>query len=259
VTGKQAGIGFWPMAQQYRHIIPANPKKLACNHNLFDVHSLELSEASEAAFIPVLNCTLLALFKPSYGRYAGTEGNLKTEVVDALLMEVPDPRSVSGPVLKRLEEAFQSMQKREVTHLVEEALLKCHTAAAVRKAAMLPLSLPEELRQADRHKLDDAVFELLGVESPARRQALLDRLYLEVTSFYRNIRIVEVQKMEQRRQGGTRSSVSTLDLALVAWRELEPEWQKSISQWLAEEVAHGKVFEGIDLVGIELVTQAACA
>ena len=31
------GIAFWPMAQQYRHIIAANPDRLICNHNLFDV------------------------------------------------------------------------------------------------------------------------------------------------------------------------------------------------------------------------------
>jgi hypothetical protein len=32
VTGLQAGVGFWPMAQQYRHIIPANPERISCNH-----------------------------------------------------------------------------------------------------------------------------------------------------------------------------------------------------------------------------------
>ncbi|MBM4026872.1 MAG: hypothetical protein FJ280_15940, partial [Planctomycetes bacterium] len=31
------GIAFWPMAQQYRHIIAGNPENLICNHNLFDV------------------------------------------------------------------------------------------------------------------------------------------------------------------------------------------------------------------------------
>ena len=31
------GIAFWPMAQQYRHIVAANPDRLICNHNLFDV------------------------------------------------------------------------------------------------------------------------------------------------------------------------------------------------------------------------------
>src|SRR5439155_1758697 len=34
VTGLEPGVGFWPMAQQYRHIIPSNPDRLSCNHNL---------------------------------------------------------------------------------------------------------------------------------------------------------------------------------------------------------------------------------
>ena len=31
------GFAFWPMAQQYRHIIAGNPERLICNHNLFDL------------------------------------------------------------------------------------------------------------------------------------------------------------------------------------------------------------------------------
>src|SRR4051812_32300105 len=35
LTGLQPGIGFWPKAQKYRHIVPANPKSLNCNCNLY--------------------------------------------------------------------------------------------------------------------------------------------------------------------------------------------------------------------------------
>src|SRR6266853_3371274 len=31
------GIAFWPMAHQYRHVIPSNPERLICNHRMFDV------------------------------------------------------------------------------------------------------------------------------------------------------------------------------------------------------------------------------
>ena len=243
ITGLKAGIGFWPMAQQYRHIIPANPKKLVCNHNLFDVHSFELTKTAEAALLPILNSTLVALIKQFYGRFAGTEGNLKTEVIDVMLMEIPDPRRADEAVLAQLEKAFKSLQKRQVTHLVEEALMNCHTAAEVREAAMLPLRLPEELKQADRRQLDDAVLQLLGVQSATRRLQILDRLYLEVTTYFRNIRIVEVQKMEQRRHGGGRDAVSVPALAADAWGELSPELQGSIPDWLAANVAHGKLIE----------------
>jgi hypothetical protein len=180
LTGREAGTGFWPMAQQYRHIIPANPNKLVCNHNLFALHTLTANLSATRALMPIQNTTLIALIKCFFGRYAGAEGNLKTEVVDTVLIEIPDPHHVTEPVLEKLETALTSMQKREVTHLVEEAFLRCKTAEDVREAARLPLGLPRELQQADRRALDDAVFELLGEADAARRAELVDRLYREV-------------------------------------------------------------------------------
>jgi len=240
LTGRKPGIGFWPKAQQYRHIVPANSHELACNCNLYDVHGLELSSFHERALIPILNSTLVALFKPFYGRYAGTEGNLKTEVVDSLLLEIPDPRLVTKGTLQRMERALASMEKRDVTHLVEQTLLDCHTADEVREAAKLPLRMPAELEQQDRRLLDDAVFELLGVPDADRRKALIDQLYREVALHFRAIRIVEVQKMEQRRQGGASRDVSAEDLAKDAWNELEDDLRSPLSSWLAENPATAK-------------------
>ena len=128
------------MSQQYRHIIPSNPDRLTCTHNLFDLHPLTTDSLAARALTPILNSTLVALIKPFYGRYVGTEGNLKTEVVDALLLEIPDPRSISEEIVIRLEKALESMQKRKVTHLVEEAFMDCHTAEEVREAAKLSLA-----------------------------------------------------------------------------------------------------------------------
>jgi hypothetical protein len=242
LTGITPGIGFWPKAQQYRHIIPANPFSLNTNCNLYDIHGLAINETTTHALMPILNSTLVAFMKPFYGRYAGTEGNLKTEVVDTLLIEVPDPRNVTEPILRRLERAFTSMQQREVTHLVEEAFRQCHTKEEVNEAAKLPLGLPLELQQLDRRELDDAVFELLGVKDAHRRRKLIDQLYREVAMHYRAIRIVEVQKMEQRRHGG-KSKVSPLNLAFSAWEELEPEWQKPLALWLEEQSHQAKTVE----------------
>lgn len=242
LTGTIYGIGFWPKSQQYRHIIPANPYSLITNCNLYDIHTLAINETATRALIPILNSTVVAFMKPFYGRYAGTEGNLKTEVVDTLLIEVPDPRNVTEPILQRLESAFVSMQQREVTHLVEEAFRQCHTKEEVNEAAKLPLGLPQELQQPDRRELDDAVFELLGVKDARRRAALIDQLYREVAAHYRAVRIVEVQKMEQRRHGN-KGKVSPLNLAFTAWEELEPEWRKPLADWLEEQSGHAKIVE----------------
>jgi hypothetical protein len=180
LTGLRPGLGFWPMAQQYRHIIPANPDGIACNHNLFDIHADDLPDAAGRALIPILNSTLIALIKTFYGRYAGTEGNLKTEIVDTLLLEIPDPRVATVAVASRLERALEKMQQRPVTHLLEESFRHCKSTVQLRELEHSALGLPLELQQQDRRELDDAVFELLGVEDAKRRNSLIDRLYREV-------------------------------------------------------------------------------
>jgi hypothetical protein len=240
LTGLTPGAGFWPMAQQYRHIIPANPDGVPCNHNLFDIHPVLEEAASRRALMPVLNCTLVALFKTFYGRYAGTEGNLKTEVIDAVMMEIPDPRRATPEVLERLERAFASMQKRSVTHLVEERLMDCHTADEVRVAAEQPPELPQELRQPDRRELDDAVWELLGVPDAEERRRLTDELYWEVARHFRAIRIVEVQKMEQRRRGSSRETVSAQDLSESAWLDVPTEYREPLLEWLNGQTREGR-------------------
>jgi Eco57I restriction-modification methylase len=220
VTGLEPGVGFWPMAQQYRHIIPSNPEGLPCNHNLFDIHLLTDEPLARRALVPILNSTLIALIKAFYGRYAGTEGNLKTEVVDVMMLEIPDPRCATESQTERLESALLQLQARQVTHLVERALRECHTAQEVRQAASNPLTLPEELLQPDRRQLDDEVWKVLGVTDPKRRESLTERLYREVALHFRGIRIVEVQKMEQRRRTSGNSTISPVSLASNAWAEL---------------------------------------
>ena len=171
------GFAFWPKAQQYRHIIPANPDRMICNCNLYDLDSDTLNATEQIALVASLNSTIVGFFKTFYGRFAGTEGTLKTEVVDVNLMEVPDPRGVSATLSRRLEVAFDSLARRESGRLVEEQLMDCHSPQRARNLAAGPLVLPKELQQPDRRELDDAVFEMLGVSDFAPRRELIDRLY----------------------------------------------------------------------------------
>jgi hypothetical protein len=83
---------------------------------------------------------------------------------------------------------------------------------------------------------------MMGVKDSKRRSELVDRLYREVTLHNRNIRIIEVQKMEQRRRTGT-DRVSQLELAFDAWDHLDPEWQKPLPVWLQENAHAAKTVE----------------
>ena len=226
------GFAFWPMAQQYRHIIPANPESLVCNHNLFDLGAAQLTKKEQTALVAILNSTALGLFKTFYGRYAGTEGNLKTEVIDVNLIDVPDPRNASESVTKRLVHAFKSMCKRDVGGLVENALKECHTYERARELAKRQITLPAELKQDDRRELDDAVFELLGVADAKERSRLIDRLYEETTRHFRDVRVTEIQKMEDRRTGGS-TKFAIGDHAADAWDALDLTDLIPLAEWVA--------------------------
>lgn len=236
------GFVFWPKSQQYRHIIPANTHKIICNCNLYDVSSHTLSRKQQQSLVAILNSTLIGLFKTFYGRYAGTEGNLKTEVVDVNLIDVPDPRDIADEVAQRLSDALTNMQKRVVVGMVEEALMDCHTYERAMELASRPVTLPNELQQQDRRELDDAVFELLGVADPTERNTLIDRLYEITALHFRAVRVTEIQKMEDRAKGG-QSKFAVSDHAADAWDALDladltplTEWVKANTSGTREEI-----------------------
>jgi hypothetical protein len=239
VTGLEPGVGFWPMAQKYRHIVPWNPHRLPCNHNLFDIHGLDLKGREQEALLAILNSTLVGLFKHFYGRYAGSEGTLKTEVVDALMLEIPSPVGVPEGLADRLQKALETMSGRRVTHLVEQKFLDCHTEGRMRELQSTPLDLPVELLQSDRRELDLLVFELLGVSDPQRRNALVDRLYRETALYYREQRVQDIQStIDRAKRGG--AYAEQVELALDAWNELDPQWQKPLGSWLEEQTGRAK-------------------
>src|SRR5690348_1070945 len=216
------GFALWPMAQQYRHIVPENPERVICNHNLFDIGNRNLSGTELNALTAILNSTLVGLFKTFYGRFAGTEGNLKTEVVDVNLIDVPDPRGISDDLATKLTDALRRMQQRSIGRLVEEQLMDCHDPERAKRIAQPPIVLSRERTREDRRALDDAVLELLGVGEPAMRSKLVDRLYEETSLHFRWIRVVELQKMEQRRTSAARK-FSTEELAADLWDAAELE------------------------------------
>ncbi len=187
------------MAQQYRHIVAAIPNGLICNHNLFDVAADDLEAGAKGA-CGHLNSTLVGLFKTFYGRYTGTEGNLKTEVVDVNCCKCRTRAACRRNWPNDWPTPCERMGKREVGRLVEEQLMDCHTPERARRLAAGPLVLSNELRQPDRRELDDAVLQLLGVSDPTERDELIDRLYEATARHFRDIRVVEIEKMEQRAQ-----------------------------------------------------------
>ncbi|MGD1087078.1 MAG: hypothetical protein ABSA47_20265, partial [Verrucomicrobiota bacterium] len=232
VTKDERGVCFWPKAQKYRHIVPANPEGLVCNCNLYTVVPALANRNERLALAAILNSTIVALLKCFYGRYAGAEGTLKTEVVDTVLLEIPDPRGVSQDLAGRMDAALKMMMRRDVTHLVEEALLQCHSEEAMRQILLNEPKLPAELCQADRRELDDCVFELIGVTSKQERQKMVDELYRVTTEYYRYQRTQDIQAMENR-AGNNSRRFDAQDLAGSIWHSLsQGEQGLGVAEWI---------------------------
>jgi hypothetical protein len=238
LTYTKCGHIIWPKSQQYRHIIVHNKNRVIVNCNLYDVTAIDEKESPPDLVAAILNSTLVGLVKIYFGRYAGTEGNLKTEVVDVNLLEIPDPRDVPKSIAGKLRDAFAQLCTRTTGGMVEEAFMECRKSERIKKLAERPIELPQELKMPDRRALDLAVFELLGVSDAAQREKLCDELYYETAKHFRQIRIVEVQKQEQR-AGTEGREFSTEDLAADLWDSLPPEDKRPLAEWIASETAEG--------------------
>jgi hypothetical protein len=163
-------------------------------------------------------------------------------------LEIPDPRGVAPELAERLDGALKKMMRRDVTHLVEEALLQCHSEEAMRDILLKPAELPTELRQEDRRELDECVFELIGVTNKQERKKLVDELYRVTTEYYRYQRTQDIQAMENR-AGNNGHRFDAQDLAGSIWLSLpEGEQGPAVTEWIksacpkteAVEIPEGK-------------------
>ena len=189
---------FWPMAQQYRHIVPLNSDRLPANHNLFEIWPRTCTPAK--VLWAVLNSTVTALAKYQFGRAAGIEGNLKTEVVDVKMMLVPDIRESSPEVTQRAVAACEKIASRNASRY-----------------------LSDEFGLDDRRELDDAVLEIMGLDGASERVVLRDRLYRAMTDIHGAIRAREIIAQRDRRRANRRTSVTDLDIAEEIWADRRPE------------------------------------
>jgi hypothetical protein len=237
LTYTKAGHLVWPKSQQYRHIVAFNSAELIVNCNLYNVTIIDQILHPPKVVAAVLNSTLVALFKIYFGRYAGTEGNLKTEVIDVNLLEIPNPRCATREIAAKLTSAFDRVCARQTQPMVEHVFMDCRSSERAEKMKQSPVTLPIELQMRDRRDLDLATFELIGVSDAAEREKLCDQLYFETAKHFREIRIVEIKKQEQRAKSQGRGW-RIEELALDVWDALTDDENLSIPEWVERNFAH---------------------
>lgn len=196
------------MASQYRHVVPLNSKKFICNHNLFDVFAAK--GIQDNLLVATLNSTLIVLFKHQFGRIMGIEGNLKTEVVDAKMMVIPNPQVASKEISKKIISAFDLMRRRKALPMIDVDSTDEENWTG-------------ELALADRQALDDSVLELIGIADAEERKELRDELYREITKLYRQIRVAEKTMQKFRSASARKGKQTAHSIADEIWTELTPQ------------------------------------
>ena len=186
---------FWPKAQQYRHVVPLNVDKIVCKDRFYGIWTKE--EVDPKLLWAILNSTIVALSKHQFGRGAGIEGNLDTQVMDTNAMLVPDIRQATPETAERAIIACNQMSGRNAQRF-----------------------LYDEFGLEDRRELDDATLEILGIEDSDERSALRDRIYQDLADLQKATKERETIAQRDRRKSARRTSAPTpLEIAEEIWGE----------------------------------------
>jgi len=165
---------LWSVMQQYRHLVPFNPHGFPSNDNLLLIYPAPGVEPKLLAAL--LNSHVQALLKGSSGRWRN-EGMIKMQAEDLRRMPVPDPRRLSGPLLRGVLAAFDVIASRRVGKLTVESGMK------------------------DRARLDRLVLQALGFP-PRHARAFQKRLCAELTRHTERERQWEQDAQAARRTAG---------------------------------------------------------
>jgi Eco57I restriction-modification methylase len=246
LTGHRRGQLFWPMAQQYKHVIALNEEDLICNHNLFDVSSKD--KINVYSLWGVLNSTIVALSKFQFGRPVGVEGNLKTEVIDVNMMLVPDPRRATKAIRTKLARIYEEIKERSALQFISERRLrtKAYTRAG-KEDALLDLPDVCELDMNDRRKLDDAVLQILGVKPKSHRDAILDELYAYMREFFEYTREKEEKAIENKKRAKKKGPARAWEIAQQIHDELVIEYPGFQKRYDADFLNTDKDYTTFDL------------
>ena len=246
LTGHARATALWPKERQYRHIAPANPVRLIANCRFYEIYpSHECDDAD--LWGGILNSSWALLSSLQYGRPVGNEGNWSTMVVDASLMLLPDPRTASSQSIWRVTQAFQTLKERPALQfLPERRLRQMAYCKSGREAALADLSDQCELDMADRHELDDAVLELLGVANPRERLELRQRLYAWLREFFEHVRQKEEKAIANKNKAKRKSAATPDEIAAQVLADIRDRFGHLLRPY-AEFVDLTRPYDTLDL------------
>jgi hypothetical protein len=202
-----------PKIQQYRLPACLNPDLLIQNSSLLGVY-----DVPSELLLPLcgaLNSTVSLLSRLIYARGLGNEGNIQLDVYLAKMMLVPDITALGvESSLAKISSAFSEMCKRPVMGFVSERRLRRDAYGRKgREDELSGLSDLTELDMSDRHALDDAVLELLGVSSKKARSEFRAALYAFMREHFEAVRVKEERAIGNKKTAKRTTATKPTDIA----------------------------------------------
>jgi hypothetical protein len=102
---------------------------------------------------------------------------------------------------------------------------------------------------ADRRELDDAVLEMLGVESPERRQELREELYDYLREFFELTRQKEEKAIINKNKARRRGQASPTEIAAQILAEIQENHPDLLSRYDPDFLDLTQPFDTFDLPG----------
>ena len=221
LTGHRRAAALWPKERQYRHIAPANPEKIIANCRLYEIYPSDEKDNPDL-WGGILNCSWVLLSSLQYGRPVGNEGNWSTMVVDANLMLVPNPHTAAAKACNGVAKAFGALKERPAKQfLSERRMRRMALTRAGREPELSGMSDLSELDMDDRRALDDAVLQMLGVDTKRERDCLIATLYGLLREFFEGVRQKEEKAIGNKNKSKRRGVAKPSEIALQILEDIK--------------------------------------
>ncbi len=247
LTDHKRALALWPKEKQYRHIAPANEHRLIANCRLYEIYPKnDLDDPN--LWAALLNSIVVILSSFQYGRPMGTEGNWSTMVSDVNMMLVPDPRKATQKQIKSVITAFEKIKKRSsLAFLSERRLREMNYRQKGKEHELELLSNKCELDMDDRHELDDAVLELIGINNRKERKEYLDKLYNYLAEYFEWTRQKEEKAILNKAANSRRGKTQPVDIAKQIISEIKEKEQKWLKTYESNFLDSSKPFDTYDV------------
>ena len=236
-----------PKIQQYRLIAFLNCDNLLQNSALLGIYNVK--KELIGPLCAILNSSISVLTRLIYSRILGNEGNIQLDVYSARMMLVPNMAQCSIDLVNKIQNAFKKMLERNVLSFVfqKRRLRQMSYAQRGKKAELNSLTDISELDAPGRWDLDNAVLELIGVESEKDRVEIIERLYRFLREYFERTRRKEEKAIENKLKYKARGPLKPHEIATEIYQMIMDNETQLLKQYDPDFLCHSRPFDTFDI------------